>query len=95
MDYLGRLSMIDLSDEEWLQVADDMKSLLEYVDKLQELDTTHVEPLSHVLPLKNAFREEVVAVLQQRLLRMKQFLHWEQIRVARFVNRHLFVAWLA
>jgi len=60
MDYLGRLSMIDLSDEEWLQVADDMKSLLEYVDKLQELDTTHVEPLSHVLPLKNAFREDIV-----------------------------------
>ncbi len=37
-----------------------MGRLLEYIDKLAELDTGNMEPLSHVLPLENVFREDVV-----------------------------------
>jgi aspartyl-tRNA(Asn)/glutamyl-tRNA(Gln) amidotransferase subunit C len=35
-----------------------MASILEYVDKLNELDTSNVEPTSHVMPVKNVFRED-------------------------------------
>ena len=38
----------------------DMESMLDYVDKLNELDTSSVEPMSHVFPVKNVFREDVV-----------------------------------
>jgi len=34
--------------------------ILEYIDKLNELDTTDVEPLYHVIDLKNVFREDIV-----------------------------------
>ena len=34
--------------------------LLDYIDKLGELDTTGVEPMSHVFPVNNVMREDVV-----------------------------------
>ena len=34
--------------------------MLDYIDKLNELDTTGVEPMSHVFPVENVFREDVV-----------------------------------
>jgi aspartyl-tRNA(Asn)/glutamyl-tRNA(Gln) amidotransferase subunit C len=37
-----------------------MESMLDYVDKLNELDTSGVEPMSHVFPVHNVFREDVV-----------------------------------
>ena len=32
----------------------------DYIDKLNELDTSGVEPMSHVFPVHNVFREDVV-----------------------------------
>ena len=37
-----------------------MESMLDYIDKLNELDTSGVEPMSHVFPVHNVFREDVV-----------------------------------
>ena len=37
-----------------------MGRMLDYIDKLGELDATDVEPLSHVFPVENVFREDVV-----------------------------------
>ena len=34
--------------------------MLEYIDKLNELDTDGVEPMSHVFPVNNVFREDIV-----------------------------------
>ena len=34
--------------------------MLDYIDKLNELDTSAVEPMSHVFPVNNVFREDVV-----------------------------------
>ena len=34
--------------------------MLDYIDKLNELDTEGVEPMSHVFPVNNVFREDVV-----------------------------------
>ena len=34
--------------------------MLDYIDKLNELDTSGVEPMSHVFPMNNVFREDVV-----------------------------------
>ena len=38
----------------------DMGRMLDYIDKLNELDTTGVEPMSHVFPVNNVFRKDVV-----------------------------------
>ena len=38
----------------------DMEQMLDYIDTLNELDTTGIEPMSHVFPVQNVFREDVV-----------------------------------
>ena len=35
--------------------------MLDYIDKLNELDTSKTEPMSHVFPVQNVFREDLVA----------------------------------
>ena len=60
IEYVGILAKLMLSDEEKEQAKKDMGSMLDYIDKLGELDTTDVEPMSHVFPVQNVFREDVV-----------------------------------
>ncbi|NLD47219.1 MAG: Asp-tRNA(Asn)/Glu-tRNA(Gln) amidotransferase subunit GatC [Clostridiaceae bacterium] len=58
--HVAKLSRLDLSEEEILKFAKDMESIVEYVDKLNELDTTDVEPTAHVVPVKNVQRKDEV-----------------------------------
>ena len=60
IEYVGILAKLELSEEEKEQAKADMGSMLDYIDKLNELDTTGVEPMSHVFPVNNVFREDVV-----------------------------------
>ena len=60
IEYVGILAKLELSDEEKEQAKSDMGRMLDYIDKLGELDTTGVEPMSHVFPVHNVFREDVV-----------------------------------
>lgn len=60
MDYISVLAKLELSGEERKQAGRDMEKMLEYIDLLKEVDTTGVEPLFHVLPVENVFREDVV-----------------------------------
>ncbi len=60
IEYVGILAKLELSDEEKKQAKSDMGRMLDYIDKLGELDTTGVEPMSHVFPVQNVFREDVV-----------------------------------
>lgn len=60
IEYVGVLAKLELSDEEKEAAKKDMASMLDYIDKLNELDTTGVEPMSHVFPVQNVFREDVV-----------------------------------
>lgn len=60
MEYVGILAKLELSEEEKEQAKTDMGNMLDYIDKLNELDTSGVEPLSHVFPVNNVFREDVV-----------------------------------
>ena len=60
IEYVGILAKLELSEEEKEQAKKDMRSMLDYIDKLNELDTSNVEPMSHVFPVHNVFREDVV-----------------------------------
>ena len=66
IEYVGILAKLELSDEEKEQAKKDMGSMLDYIDKLGELDTTGVEPMSHVFPVHNVFREDVVTNTDDR-----------------------------
>ena len=60
IEYVSMLAKLELSPEERAQAKCDMGRMLDYIDRLNELDTSAYEPLSHVLPLQNVFREDVV-----------------------------------
>ena len=60
IEYVGILAKLELSGQEREQAKKDMGSMLDYIDKLGELDTEGVEPMSHVFPVNNVFREDVV-----------------------------------
>lgn len=60
IEYVGILAKLELSEEEKEQAKKDMGSMLDYIDKLNELDTTGVTPMSHVFPVNNVFREDIV-----------------------------------
>ena len=60
IEYVGILAKLDLSEAEKEEAKKDMGRMLDYIDKLNELDTTGVEPMSHVFPIQNVFREDVV-----------------------------------
>ena len=60
IEYVGILAKLELSPEEKEQAKKDMGNMLDYIDMLNELDTEGVEPMSHVFPVHNVFREDVV-----------------------------------
>lgn len=60
INYVGILAKLDLSPGEKEAAKKDMGSMLDYIDQLNELDTTGAEPMPHVFPVSNVFREDVV-----------------------------------
>ena len=60
IEYVGILAKLELSDEEKETAKKDMGRMLDYIDKLNELDTSGVEPMSQVVPRNTVFREDVV-----------------------------------
>lgn len=60
IEYVGILAKLELSAEEKEAAKADMEKMLDYIDTLNELDTTGIEPMSHVFPVHNVFREDIV-----------------------------------
>lgn len=60
IEYVGILAKLELNEEEKERAKKDMGEMLDYIDKLNELDTSGIEPMSHVFPVQNVFREDVV-----------------------------------
>ena len=60
MEYVGILAKLELTKEEQEQAKKDMGKMLDYIDKLTELDTAGAEPMSHVFSMNNVFRQDVV-----------------------------------
>ncbi|MGL5259465.1 MAG: Asp-tRNA(Asn)/Glu-tRNA(Gln) amidotransferase subunit GatC [Lachnospiraceae bacterium] len=60
MEYVGILAKLELSEEEKEQAKEDMGKMLDYIDKMNELDTSNTEPISHIFHNGNVFREDVI-----------------------------------
>jgi aspartyl-tRNA(Asn)/glutamyl-tRNA(Gln) amidotransferase subunit C len=58
--HVAKLSRLALSDEQARKFTTQLESILEYVAKLNEVDMSGVEPMTHALPLHNVLREDVV-----------------------------------
>jgi aspartyl-tRNA(Asn)/glutamyl-tRNA(Gln) amidotransferase subunit C len=60
VEHIAKLAKLEFSPEEMEKFTHQMNDILTYIDTLNELDTTNVEPLSHVIELNNVTREDKV-----------------------------------
>lgn len=58
VSHIARLARLHLSEEEKEKFSIQLSNILTYMEKLNELDTSDIEPTSHVITLKNVFRED-------------------------------------
>ena len=65
-EYIARLSQLELEAGEKRAMTAELERIVAYMDVLNRLDTTGVEPMSHVFPVKNVFREDEVEPSQSR-----------------------------
>ncbi len=57
---VAKLSRLELTEAEVEEFTDQLSAILDYVEKMNELDTDGIEPLAHCLPISNVLREDCV-----------------------------------
>jgi aspartyl-tRNA(Asn)/glutamyl-tRNA(Gln) amidotransferase subunit C len=56
---VAKLSRLELTEAEVEEFTGQLSAILDYVEKMNELDTTDIEPLAHCLPISNVFRRDI------------------------------------
>jgi aspartyl-tRNA(Asn)/glutamyl-tRNA(Gln) amidotransferase subunit C len=60
LEHISKLALLEISDEEKKKLAKELKDILNYFKKLNALDTSEVNPMTHPIDgLKNVFREDI------------------------------------
>ena len=57
---VAELARLQVSESETDSLAKDLQSIIGYVDVLNEVDTTNVEPMVHAVELQNVLRPDVI-----------------------------------
>ncbi|MBN1638116.1 MAG: Asp-tRNA(Asn)/Glu-tRNA(Gln) amidotransferase subunit GatC [Ignavibacteriales bacterium] len=60
VEYIAKLARLKFEEDEKEKLCKEMNQILEYMAKLNELDTENIEPLSHPIELNNVFREDEI-----------------------------------
>jgi aspartyl-tRNA(Asn)/glutamyl-tRNA(Gln) amidotransferase subunit C len=60
VEHIAKLAKLEFTDAEKEKFKHQLNQILEYVEQMNTLDTSHVEPLSHVIELSNVFRVDEV-----------------------------------
>lgn len=55
---VATLARLDLPEATLIEMAGQLNRILDFVDQLQQVDTTGIEPLAHPLPVQNVFRDD-------------------------------------
>lgn len=61
VEHIARLARLSISEEDKELFGSQLSTILEYIEKLNELDTADVEPTSHVVDLTNVMRDDAPA----------------------------------
>ena len=56
--YVSKLARMNLSEEETQLFQKQLADVLEFAEKLREVDVSHVESAAHAVPMFNVFRED-------------------------------------
>lgn len=60
IEHVAKLARLNLTEAEKEKYANELGSIIEFVNKLNQLDTTDVQQTAHVVPINNVFREDKV-----------------------------------
>ena len=60
VEHVARLARLELSPEEKERFTYQLNDILQYVEKLQQLETDGIEPTAHAIPLQNVFRKDKI-----------------------------------
>ena len=60
VEHVAVLARLALDDDELNALTGQMDAILDYVEKLNELDTEGIVPTAHAVPMENAFRSDEV-----------------------------------
>ncbi len=60
VEHVATLARLSFSEEEKGKLTSELNDILTYMQQLNKLDTTNVEPLTHVIALSNVFRNDEV-----------------------------------
>jgi aspartyl-tRNA(Asn)/glutamyl-tRNA(Gln) amidotransferase subunit C len=60
VEHVAKLARLELTEEEKALYTEELNAVLGFMDTLNQLDTSDVLPTSHVLDIKNVFREDVI-----------------------------------
>jgi aspartyl-tRNA(Asn)/glutamyl-tRNA(Gln) amidotransferase subunit C len=60
VEHIAKLARLDFTEKEKETFTHQLNAILAYVEQLNKLDTSNVEPLSHVIGLGDVFREDIV-----------------------------------
>ena len=87
IEAISILAQLELGDKEKIQAKQDMKKMLDYIDSLENLDTSGVEPLVHLFPEGNVFREDEVTNgdMREEILRNAPYMEADQLVVPKTV----------
>ena len=66
IEKVAKLARIELSEKEKNTLGNQLEQILTYMEQLNRIDTTGVEPTSHAIPIQNAFREDETRPSLQR-----------------------------
>lgn len=58
--HIAKLARLKLNDKEIDYFADQLSKIIDYIGQLKEVDTSNIEPTSHVLLIQNVFRKDIV-----------------------------------
>ena len=60
VEHVALLSRLELSEQELDKYTGQLDAILEYIDVLNQVDTSAVEPMAHVLEIRNVMRSDEV-----------------------------------
>ena len=64
--HVAKLARLELTDEEIDKYSKQLDDILKYVEQMNEVDTTGIEPMPHAIPVYNVMREDVVKYEQTK-----------------------------
>ena len=64
--HVAKLARLELTDDEINKYSKQLGDILKYVEQMNEVDTTGIEPMPHAIPVYNVMREDVVTYEQTK-----------------------------